>query len=211
MLSFRRLPMSLAALCPAPSGAAFTLNPSDKNANISLSNGNLTGMKTTANGFAAVRATGKVSSGKFSIRATIDRGVINFGVCSATAGLSGLPGNNDSSGVGYSSNDGFIYANGGSTYGTLGVGSVADVVDVACDVTNRLIWFRRNGGAWSNGGNPETGTSGITMNNGIATGDIYPFLHVYFFNVSGGLGDQGTVDFGTSVSASYPAFNSVAS
>ena len=61
-------------------------------------------------------------------------------------------------------NDGNIYQNGGSLLGGMPTYVSGDVIDMAVDITNRLIWFRKNGGNWNNSGtaDPATGAGGVT-------------------------------------------------
>jgi hypothetical protein len=72
-----------------------------------------------------------------------------------------FPGN-DTQSMGYCS-DGNIYYNGGVYSGGLSTWGNGDVIDIAVDAYNSLIWVRVNNGYWNNNmsANPGTGTNGI--------------------------------------------------
>lgn len=144
-----------------------TLNPSDKNANITLSGGNLT-MTTSAASWCAVRATIGVSSGKWyweitnttTLNAYWSRGVAN-----ASATLSNHCGadingwwwyNDGSSSLKFNNNT-------SSSYGALS--SSGDVIGFALDMNaGTLICYKNN-------------VSQGTMYSGL-TGTLYPMLVV---------------------------------
>lgn len=130
-----------------------TMNPLDKGANISYSNGNRT---MAATGVGSSRSYTKVSSGKWYFEVT--RAVatqLMFGVSNATANLGQYPGNNANS-VGLY--NGTIYANG--SVETEGALSTTGVFGVALDADARTIRFFN--------------ASGTTTARAIGfTGDIY--------------------------------------
>lgn len=141
-------------------GAALTFNPSDKNADITLTNGNLTVTDSGSNGRKMVRATRFINSGKPYFEVTVgSKGGQN--VCIGWANS----GHDLGSHVGFDADDrayGFI-SNGrcynfnsyGSGY-TVYTGS--DVIMVALDFTAGKIWWGVNG-TWENSGDPANGTN----------------------------------------------------
>jgi hypothetical protein len=149
----------------APSGGAalpaVTWSPTDKDAEASLSNGNLTVAQVGGDGIAQGRATRGASSGKVYWEIVVVAGGgetrISFadssapftGLWDATAHGGGYIHN--SAGTRYNSADNFTYA------------TVADgnVVGVALDASNKKIWFAVQN-VWQNG-DPAAGTSGLNI------------------------------------------------
>jgi hypothetical protein len=149
----------------AVASAAVTWNPSDKGANITLSNGNLTSTWAAASGYHEVRATlsrVQSSGGKFYFEVSVTTG--NSGSLSRpTIGIStSAESLNDfvasgNGGIGYSySSSGAVITAGGvaTTYSTYTSG---DVIGVAVDmgVSNGKIWFAKNN---TFNGSPTAGT-----------------------------------------------------
>ena len=48
----------------------------------------------------------------------------------------------------------------GSTYGSNTTFGTNDIICIACDLDNNKLYFRKNGDAWLNSGNPESGSTG---------------------------------------------------
>jgi hypothetical protein len=163
--------------------ATVTLNPSDKDAGITLSGGNLTATKNTAAALKSVRATlgrAHTDNGYFEVYVT-DPGTNPSGGAApfALVGLStaSMPTSigcgSDANSWGYYEDTGEKFTNNVATaYGTSWK-VAADVVQVA--LNNGKIWFGKNG-TWQNGGNPAAGTgeafSGLT-------GTLYPTISLY--------------------------------
>lgn len=119
-----------------------TLNPSDKGANISLSNGNKTGTLTTTDGYQTVRSTISVTSGKWYWE-VVFTGVnaALFGIANASATLTNFVGS-DANGWAY-----FVsaqkYNNGtGTAYGA--TWASGDVIGVALDMDGGTLIFNKN-------------------------------------------------------------------
>lgn len=57
-----------------------------------------------------------------------------------------------------------------------------DVIGVAVDFNNSLVWMRVNTGPWNNNGSadPATGVGGFTYSGFDISGDIYPAYQVYW-------------------------------
>ena len=73
---------------------------------------------------------------------------------------------------------GTVSDNGGNSGVTLGALTSGDVICVACDLTNRRLWFRKNAaGNWNNtAGNDPTDGSGLHGGLTIQAGTIVPFV-----------------------------------
>ncbi len=93
-----------------------TWNPLDKNANLALSNGNLTATSGVNNNYKSIRSTVSVTSGKWYWEYVFAGAVRMSGVANSSASLSNFIGS-DADGWGYFQ-DGDKYNNGsGSAYG----------------------------------------------------------------------------------------------
>ena len=119
-----------------------TWNPADKDAGVTLSNGNLTATNIVAN--KSVRATIGKTSGKWYWEVTNNAAQENdMGIGNVSMLLSAYPGN-DANGVGYDSVDGKLYksnaavATGGATYTT------SDIIGIALDVDAGTVKFYKN-------------------------------------------------------------------
>lgn len=164
-----------------------TWNPSDKTANLNLTNGNLTATGGNTSNAGARGTTGK-SSGKWMLQFTnvvmgqLDSlDYVGIGTLADTLALAN------------GSQDQVILCANGSDFS--GTGSAATsfndfsaswsatsaTVDLCVDLTAQLYWFRVNGGNWSGtsvpatNNNPATGVGGHTIN---ATGTKYPYVRL---------------------------------
>jgi hypothetical protein len=88
---------------------------------------------------------------------------------------------------------GTLYSNNGSAAGGTTPVVNGDVLGFAIDLTARVGWVRKNGGAWSNAGNPATGTGGAGP---IAAGAFAPAV-----GFQNGSGDAMTANFGATAYA----------
>ena len=166
-----------------------TLNPNDKNANIILSNGNLTATAISTSQ-KAVRALKGHSTGKRQFEAILNVTASNnmeIGIGTLLATL-----NN------YVGSDAYAYAiecyDGNKTHiGTQGFSGTSltagDIVGVCVDFNSRFISFFKNG--WILGGTPAFTT--------IVAGTYYVMIGLYFTN------NQCTVNFGAT-NFSYPIY-----
>jgi hypothetical protein len=150
-----------------------TWNPADKNANVTLSNGNLTATDTS--GTSPVRAIASHSTGKFYYSVHLDAlaGNGTTGIANSAATLGNFVGS-DNNGVAYNPSGGSVLAN-SAALATIQTSVQGNTVDVAVDIGGQLIWFRTNGGNWNNSGtaNPATGTGGISFAS-VAAGPYFP-------------------------------------
>ena len=135
-----------------------TWNPSDKNSNITLSNGNLTATQGALDGWDSVRSTIGVSSGKWYWEITVNSasgsGVFSS-IANTTAALTSYLGA-DTNGWGYHAATGNKFNNG--DLGAYGATYVAgDVIGVALDMDAGTLIFYKNG---TSQGTAFTGLSG---------------------------------------------------
>jgi hypothetical protein len=174
---------------------SVTWNPSDKSANIDLSNGNLTCTATSA-AWKSVRATHGKSSGKWYWEVTIDVAATDNNM----VGIGTLSANINS----YAGSDIYSYgyngAGGNKNYGGSGVGygdsyTANDIISVALDLDNGKIWWAKNG-AWQASGDPAAGTNEAYSG---LSGNFYPMGSPYTTT------NAATANFGgTSLSYSPP-------
>ena len=151
-----------------------TWNPSDKSASIVLTNGNLTATQSGVSGPYGVRGTTSKTSGKYYFEVTVVTIASLFpsiGVADATHVLTTNLGTVDAVSAGYRAS-GLLQANSGVT----GIAATAlannDVVGVAVDITNHLIYWAKNN-TWQNSANPSAGTGGIDY---ITTAAVFPAM-----------------------------------
>jgi len=176
-------------------GAAVTLNPSDKHANVTLSGGDLTSTNTTTRG--NVRSTTSKSSGKFYFELLLTTGSNGYdhcvGVANSTASLTTGPGGSGGAhSVGQYGGDANIYINNASV-GTGTTCTVTNRMCVAVDFDNNRIWYRTNSGNWNNNASndPATNTGGVSIAS--ITG---PFFVIVSVENSGGGNGVSTINFG---------------
>jgi len=161
------------------SGTATTWNPSDKNANIALTDGNTTAENSTttgANVIASVRAFGGKNSGRWRLALVCisppvasvggtnsGNAYISFGVSDASLALNSVVG---SSATSYAMFVGLSQAtpvqlkrnnNVATNIGTASALLKNDILEVLVDLDVKKIWFLLNGVVIS-GGDPEAGT-----------------------------------------------------
>jgi hypothetical protein len=166
-------PPTLAFPDGSPALTYATLNPADKHANITLSNGDLTCTSAVA-GYTAVRATQGKSTGKWywEIHADNLTAGILVGIGNGSMTLNNYVGG-DANGIGYNSFNGNKYNSTNATYGSSW--STGNTIGIALDMTNGRIFFSVNG-TWQNSGDPVAGTgfaySGLT-------GTMYPACSAY--------------------------------
>ena len=178
--------------------AGTTWNPSDKEAGITLSNGNLTA-KNTNNAICGVRAVNSKTSGKyyFEVTCTTFTGATNaVGMASATFSRTQF-GNSSSGLTGICSLNraGTVIVDGGTAGVSFGTIASGTVICVAIDLTAKRAWFRLGAaGNWNTNAtnDPAAGIGGVsTPNLGGAT-PAYPIAGVNNTN------DLVTANFGDS-------------
>lgn len=152
-------------------------NDSDRGPHITLTNNFLTAT-TSSGGYDLVRSEGSTSSGKYYWEITLDTSptgeLIIIGIANSNESLSNFPGQSGDS-VGYDPAIGGVW--GGGTFpnslGTIQTSTTGDVIGLAWDFSNKLVWVRTNSGNWNNdvigNQNPVSGTGGLsfsTINSG---------------------------------------------
>lgn len=140
----------------------ITLNPSDKGADTTLSNGNLDANGNTST-WSSVRATVSRSAGRryFEVLlVAVNANSLVIGICNSGASLSTYIGNSaNGAGTHWSGAASQPYVNTWTraNSGTTGTGAVNDVIGIAVDFTAGYAWFARNG-TWLVG-DPAAGTT----------------------------------------------------
>jgi hypothetical protein len=159
-----------------------TFNPSDKNAYVTLSGGNLTATGNSgSNG--GVRGTTSHNSGKVVLGytgVTINGDTIDYiGVGSAADTLGLAQGTQANQCILIS--DGIAFSPGANGVGTfVDMRSGVHTVDFALDFGNAMFWIRSDGGGWSGGAfggtDPTTGSGGFPM--GSITAPLFPYIRL---------------------------------
>ena len=169
-----------------------TWNPSDKSANVVLSNGNLTAATTSTNSAdQGVRSTTSKSSGKFYFEVSFP-GPAPFGADTgagltiASTILTSVGSSVANSIIAYGPT-GNIYYNGSNTSISIGAAAIGDVAGFALDLANQRVWVRRNGGNWNNSGtaNPAANVGGINISAVFTSNAAYALYCCNSNNASG--------------------------
>ena len=168
-----------------------TWNPSDKHAQIALSDGNLTATMTSTDGYArGVRAIISKAVGKFYFEIKVVKASGGYhGIGKSTATKDQKVGQ-DSSGWGYEAAGGYTWHNNSSTSRTTTFAD-NDIMQVAVDLDNGYIWWGKNG-TWIASGDPANGTNPMYSS---ISGDIFPM------GSQVGNGNSFTANFGDSAFA----------
>lgn len=169
--------------------ATWTWNPSDKDPQITLSDGDLTATAAAGTAYSGVRATQYKSSGKWYWEITVTATGMNSveeiaAVCDSSAVMT-EPIGRDTHGWSWRGDNQYFYNNSTTACGVYY--NSGDIVHVALDMDNGKIWFGKNG-AWNGSGDPAAGTNYAFT--GI-TGNIYPVTSHYYSGAC-------TVNFGAS-------------
>jgi hypothetical protein len=176
-----------------------TWNPSDKNANVTLSNGNLTAAGNNSSFYYPVRATIGKSTGKWYWEEFIDMAALSgfnyqvSGVGNSSASLANgqYVGANVNSWA-YHNLNGNKYTNAVNTaYGATYITGVT--IGIALDMTNGAIYFAKNN-AWQNGGDPTSGAAKTGAAYTGLTGTLYPMTS--FLGQNNSTGSKNTANFG---------------
>lgn len=181
---------------------AVTFDPSHTEADIALSNGNLTATATAnaSAGGQVTRATVGHSTGQYYYECTVVTQAGNFngiGVAADTLDTS-VDGNflDETSANGGNAywNDGYFAGAGvGPTY------TSGDVICVAVDIGAQKMWARKNNGSWLPSGDPAAGTGGASL--AVLTTPLYPAVE------PDANGNAVTMNFGATAYAQTPPLN----
>lgn len=147
-----------------PTGYA-TWNPSDKDTNVVLSNGNMRADRVSGAGYTSVRSTNSVVGKRYF---ELLHNVVTTGGNTSAGGVSdGTQGISTPNYVGIASLSAGLWVPPGNVYtngAAIGAGLGAQPGGVtrsewAIDATTRKIWVRLHGGGWLLGGDPALGTT----------------------------------------------------
>jgi hypothetical protein len=187
-----------------------TWNPSDKSANILLSNSNLT-VGTNSGVDGAVRSTLSKAAGKgyFEFTGSGFIGVdSSVGIATGAASLSNIGPTSTGGALVYAS--GAIWFNGSSmgiNIGGLGSGTIC----IAIDITGGLFWARNGSGNWNNSGtaNPATGVGGINVSALFPTNAVFAVVTCQFNQDPLATANFGASAFAQSIPSGFTAWNSL--
>jgi hypothetical protein len=185
-----------------------TWNPSDKSANVALSNGNLTAQGTTTSD-GGVRSTAPATPSKFYFEivwsSNAGGGDTGCGVATSTAVLSSIGVSAVGAALVFVS--GNIYVN-GSNVGSIAMGSAPFTICVAVDLVNSRIWFRSGSGNWNNSGtaNPSTNTGGLNIAALFPTNPAYAVMAVNGSTVPTYTANFGGTTFAQTVPSGFSPF-----
>jgi hypothetical protein len=177
--------------------AIVTWNPSDKSANMVLSNGNLSATSAIAN-YVGARGTNGLTSGKAYFETTwTGSGFTGFSGIGLATAAAAVGGGVSAGGVVAADITGNIWTNGASGVGPIAGLASGDRICVAVDFGNHNIWFRTNGGNWNGSGtaNPSTNTGGLSISGQIGGAAAFPYI------ASGNTVTTGTANFGATAFA----------
>lgn len=186
-----------------PPTCTTTWNPSDKNSNITLSNGNLTATSTAASGDQIVRATASHSSGKWYFELTPGSGTNQWssggsavGYADASAPLTTTFLGGDTHSESAFDSDG-LYFNAGRLLLWNSNYVSGDIMAIAVDLDNSKFWFKHNiSGNWNNdvigNQNPATNTGGVAFS---VVGAVFPALDLSSLEINIAVANFGAVAF----------------
>lgn len=169
-----------------------TFAPGDRLGDLGLSNGDLTATCTNSSGSGWVRSTSS-QTGKVYVEFTIITATnTEIGIAQSGAAV-GFPGENTNSFAIFSSGYGAL----NNTYPDWKTPFTGgNVVSMAYDTVNKLVWYRVNGGNWNGSAtaNPATGVGGFDVSGGYTGTDSKVIVYL-----SGS--DALTANFGASAFA----------
>jgi hypothetical protein len=169
---------------------AVTWNPADKQANTTLSNGNLTA--TSSSQLGGSRATHTSNKKKyFEYIITRNTAFNEHGFATLTKGFGQDLGTSDSISASYYPGQLKIFYASGNNVDAPNA-TTGDVIGFALDIAKHLFWVPKNG-VWMNDGDPANGTNGLDY---VFTADPYPMCLLEG-------GDASTINTGAS-SFAYP-------
>lgn len=190
-----------------------TLDPSNKNPNATLSNGNLT-ITTTPAAYSSGLSTTSKSSGKWYFEITVNsigntvslgNGAFTVGLAQGLPGAGGIPGQTlADTGWDNFNMPSFYYNN--VQHAVAGNAQLNNVIRVAVDFTNKNVWVWTPSTAnWNSSGtdNPATNTGGLNgsgfYNGAMTTGNL--FASPLFACLSAFDSSKMTINFGDSAFA----------
>lgn len=188
-----------------------TLNPSDKSASLTLSNGNLTATRGAGTAYAMVRSTIALPDrGYFEVQtqvpATVDgmiAGLVLIGQSTASYPGGATPSNGFA--PAYQSGHTTGYKNGtGTNFNAYAGLAAGDYLHCAYDITAGKVWFRTSpsGSAWAGGGDPAAGTSPTQT---FTAGSAFYFGLAIYSNTQNATVNFGASAFNGAVPLGFPA------
>lgn len=157
-------------------GAPFTgttLDPADKSANITLTNGDLTAENTVNSVWAGVRSVATFAGGKWHIEVHVDQDSISgliIGLIRTSSGDHSYPGA-DASGLGWQIDNSIFYNNGGlHAFGGSGAISAGDTIIVEIDDDAGTLYIAINTGSYFSDTYPAGITAGASQTKKFAVG-----------------------------------------
>tara|TARA_R110001599_G_scaffold6982_1_gene34526 strand:- start:345 stop:1706 length:1362 start_codon:yes stop_codon:yes gene_type:complete len=198
----------------SPSNVFCTLNPLARYAaNLNLSNGN-NSVTETNNNWAISSSTLGASTGKFYYEYKITTTASSGNAYHQLGFISDESNGNSASHFSASGLDGgySFYVNNGSLevridnsvisgydQSTLATSfTTNDIMCLAVDMTNKRVYFRKNGDAWIKSANPVNGTNGLDISANYTAGKtMIPAVAIYY-------GGVGSLNFGNGYFANNP-------
>ena len=198
----------------SPSNVFCTLNPLARYAaNLNLSNGN-NSVTETNNNWAISSSTLGASTGKFYYEYKITTTASSGNAYHQLGFISDESNGNSASHFSDSGLDGgyvFYVSNGnlevridnsvisGYDQSTLATSfTTNDIMCLAVDMTNKRVYFRKNGDAWIKSANPVNGTNGLDISANYTAGKtMIPAVAIYY-------GGAGSLNFGNGYFANNP-------
>lgn len=159
----------------APPVVGTLIDPTDTDANITLSNGDKTALSGTT-GFKSARLKHGKGTGKWRFQVTIDAlpaAEIGIGISGPLYSRGTYLGATRQ-GIAYIQDNRVVY-NASTAGNGAGAYTTGDVIDVYVDATARKVWFAKNGVV---SGNPTAGTGGYTLHADFVA-SIFPHLYLY--------------------------------
>jgi hypothetical protein len=141
--------------------ALTSFDPAATNANITLSNGNLTATQSVAGNY-NTRSTSSRSSGLLYCEMVRNSGTSAVGFANASNPTTEWGGSTNNS-IALDTASGLVYA-GGASQGSAGLGTIANgnVIGMAWNRTTGKCWFSKNG-TYGSGQDPVAGTGGFII------------------------------------------------
>lgn len=160
---------------------AWTWSLTDKDSDISVTNGGLTAAYAGSPSDNTVRATASASTEKvyweLLVVAIGSANGFGVGVGDSTMSLSSWPGASPAHGVAaFRANVAWDY-NGAGSQGAIPGHALNDRLAFALDATAQLIWMTKDGTTWygsNSSGNPATGANGFSIS--AITGPYFPYF-----------------------------------
>ena len=177
--------------------SSFSWSLTAKSPNITLSNANLTVQLTSAGGGTS---NGRSEIGQSGVKRYFEVHVDSLAGSPVQIGLvdtAFVIGTDAMEASGHAiayDSQGSVTVN-GVQVATLETWAIGDVIETAVDLTNSLIWFRRNADNWNNdaAADPATGTNGISYAGFLTTNPVYAAyeMHGFFEIITANFGGSG--------------------